>query len=313
LLLSALLIAVPAAAEEKAKDEAKAPAVQAAATEKKAPAPGVVARVGTETITEQQVDEIMNRMSTVGRPPDAKRRLVDQMVDVLVFSQEARKAGLMNDPDVQRRVKEATNIVLFRTYVEHLIANVKVSDEAAQKVYDQNKNNYVAPAQLKLQHILVKDKKKAEEISAKLKKDASFEELAKQESKDPMSAQKGGDLGWMSVGSLDPNFEKAASALKKGEISAPVQSRFGYHIIKLNDKKDKHPMAFEDVKNTIKDSLKTSELEKMRKDVLSKADIEIFLKDEPKVEPTAQPGAAKKAPEIKKAAPKAKKAAPKAD
>jgi peptidyl-prolyl cis-trans isomerase C len=242
--------------------------------------------VGPETITEEQVQEILDQSPAVGRPPDAKRRVLDRLIETNIFALEAKKAGLLDDPEFKRRLNITTTYVLARSFFDLVVEPKAIpSDEAALKDYEANKEAYVSPAQIQCQHILVEDKKTAEELLARLKKGESFEELAKKESKDPTSAAKGGDLGWQSAGSLDPAFAAAASALKKNELSKPVQSRYGWHIIKLTDRKDKRQMSFEEVKAIVKESMRRREAERLRKEYLDKADVEIFLPEEPQAKP----------------------------
>ncbi len=264
LFLCALLIAAPAAAQQAAKE--------------KPPQPGVLARVGSETITEQEVQEVLDQMSPTGRTPEAKRRIVENIVELYVFANEAKNVGLLDDPEVQKRLKEMTTVVLARSFFDRYVAGkAEVPDEAVRKEYEKNKKNFEAPAQVHAMHILVKDKGKAEELLARLKKGESFEELAKKESQDPMSARRGGDLGWQSCASLDSKFAKAAAALKKGELSPIVQTGFGYHIIKLIDRKDKRLLTFEEVKEQLRASLERQEIDRLKESYLKKADVEVFM------------------------------------
>ena len=295
LLLCALLAASPALAKDaKAAGSAKK---QAAAKDKPA---GIAARVGSEVITEAQLEEVLSRLPAKNRPPDAKRRILQDLVEIYAFAQEARRTGVANDPEVQKAIKDSTTLILAKSfYSKEIVEKATVSDEMARKEYDKRKEGYVAPEQLKVQHILVKDKDTAEKVLARLKKGESFDELAKTESKDQMSASKGGDIGWQSVTSLDPNFVKAALALKKGELSAPVQTRFGYHIIKMGDLKAKRQLSFDEVKNPLKESLKRQEVDRLRKEYVGKIKVQIFLPEDKPAAAPAQPDEAAGEPEMK--------------
>ena len=134
------------------------------------------------------------------------------------------------------------------------LASVKVSEKDVKKYYDEEYK-----PEIKARHILVEDEEKAKEIKAKLEAGENFEELAKENSTDTGSAAKGGDLGWFGPGAMVPEFEETAYALKKNEISEPVQSQFGYHIIQLLDKKKKDKFA--DVKDEMEDQLKLTKLD----------------------------------------------------
>jgi peptidyl-prolyl cis-trans isomerase C len=300
LLAVALLVAAPALAKDEAKTKAKQP-----------PDPNVLARVGGEKITEEQVQEILDRMSPVGRPPDAKKRILDNIIELQVFALEAKKAGLADDPEVKKRLKEVTTVVMARSFFDKCVAGkAEVTDEAAKVQYEANKAAYMSPAQVHFSQIMAKDKKTAEQLLARLKKGASFEELAKKESKDPMTAPRGGEMGWQTLGSFDPALDAAAAKLKAGELSGPIETRRGFHILKLVERRDKQQLTFDQIKNIIKESMKRGEVDKLRKQYLDKADVEVFYAEEPPAEEPAvekalTPEAAKPAPkDMPPAAPK---------
>ncbi|MFE7150958.1 peptidylprolyl isomerase, partial [Heyndrickxia sporothermodurans] len=115
---------------------------------------------------------------------------------------------------------------------------------------------------IKASHILVADEKTAKEVEAKLKKGEKFEDLAKKYSTDG-TAQKGGDLGWFNTGKMDPTFEAAAYKLKVNEVSEPVKTQFGYHIIKKTGEKDKAPLD-DKMKKEIKEKIKASKVDQTK-------------------------------------------------
>ncbi|WP_051585945.1 peptidylprolyl isomerase [Caldanaerobius polysaccharolyticus] len=137
---------------------------------------------------------------------------------------------------------------------QKVTADVTVTEQEEKKYYDEHKLEF-KPDTVTASHILVSDKKTADEIEQKLKKGADFAQLAKQYSIDTQTKDKGGDLGTFTYGTMDPTFEKAAFALKPGEISQPVETQFGYHIIKVTDKKIQPQKTFDQVKGEIKDKL----------------------------------------------------------
>lgn len=133
------------------------------------------------------------------------------------------------------------------------LASVKVTEKEVKEYYDQQK------PEIHARHILVEDEATAKEIKEKLNKGEDFAKLAKESSKDTGSAENGGDLGWFGQGAMLPEFENAAYALKKDEISEPVKSQYGYHVIQLLDKKEKK--SFEESKAEIEKELKLSKLD----------------------------------------------------
>ena len=147
-----------------------------------------------------------------------------------------------------------------------------------QSITEKDIKDHYKP-EIKASDILVNDEKTANEIKKKLDEGASFEELAKQESQDPVSRDKGGDLGYFGPGKMAPEFEDAAYKLNVGEISAPVKTSQGYHIIKLTDKKPLKP--YDEVKDSIRKDLEEQRLtdnttgQKILLDELQKADIKV--------------------------------------
>ncbi|MCG7409787.1 peptidylprolyl isomerase [Paenibacillus sp. ACRRX] len=135
-----------------------------------------------------------------------------------------------------------------------LSVKVSVTDDEVKQMFEQNKASMDTPEQVRASHILVKTKEEADAIVKQLKEGADFAALAKEKSSDG-SKDKGGDLGFFGAGAMVPEFEKAAFALKTGEVSEPVKSQFGYHVIKTTDRKAAHTATFEEKKGDIKDAL----------------------------------------------------------
>ncbi|XJZ28106.1 peptidylprolyl isomerase [Bacillota bacterium Lsc_1132] len=132
------------------------------------------------------------------------------------------------------------------------LKEVKVTDKELKDYYDKYQPD------IKARHILVADEATANEVKQKLAAGEKFEDLAKKYSKDTGTAQKGGDLGWFGTGKMDPAFEKAAFALKMNEISVPVKTQYGYHIIQKTGEKKKK--SFDEMKKEIEYNVKSSKL-----------------------------------------------------
>jgi foldase protein PrsA len=130
--------------------------------------------------------------------------------------------------------------------------SIKVTDKEVKEYYDNYK------PEIKARHILVADEKTASEVKSKLETGEKFEDVSNTYSTDEAAKAAGGDLGWFGPGAMDPTFEEAAYALKKDEISAPVKTSFGYHVIQLTDKKEKK--SFEEMKEQMEKELKSSKL-----------------------------------------------------
>ncbi|EEL89007.1 Foldase protein prsA 2 [Bacillus cereus AH1272] len=165
-----------------------------------------------------------------------------------------------------------------KDFQDQIRFKLALNEAIKQSVTEKDIKDHYKP-EIKASHILVSDENEAKEIKKKLDTGASFEELAKQESQDSLSKDNGGDLGYFRAGKMTPEFEKAAYKLKPGQISNPVKSPNGYHIIKLTDKKDLEP--YDEVKGSIRKDLEEERIadpsfgQKLLQDELKKADIKI--------------------------------------
>ncbi|MFS0877819.1 peptidylprolyl isomerase [Solibacillus isronensis] len=168
-----------------------------------------------------------------------------------------------------------TNI-RFTLLQEKALKDVEVTDEEIEKYYNQ------ASQELKARHILVEDEETAKEIKAKLDAGEDFAKLAKEFSTDPGSGEQGGDLGWFTVGTMVPEFNDAAYALEVDEISEPVQSEHGFHIIQVTEKRDvKDYGKLEDKKEEIRESIAATKADWNTKmaELINDADVEVKDKD----------------------------------
>jgi peptidyl-prolyl cis-trans isomerase C len=213
----------------------------------------VVARVnGTEirqsdlTIAEEEVgSQQVAQMS-----PEQKRDyLVAFVSDMLLVAKAAEASKLADTPDFKRKVAFARNKLLMEQYLQGE-AKKAVTDAAMRKVYDEAVGQMNKEPEVRARHILVETEDEAKAVLAELKKGADFAELAKTKSKDPGSAD-GGDLGYFTKDQMVPEFSEVAFKLEKGTLSDPVKSQFGWHIIKVEDKRERQPPEFDKVKDQL--------------------------------------------------------------
>ncbi|NQU73436.1 MAG: peptidylprolyl isomerase, partial [Candidatus Omnitrophica bacterium] len=162
---------------------------------------------------------------------------------------------LEEDKEVKEILEEAhKKIVISKLIQNEIEEKATVSDKEVRNYYDTHGDEFATQERMKVSHILVNSEKEAKTILTELANGASFEELAKEKSEDT-SSDKGGDIGYFTKGQVVPEFEKAASKLEIGQISEIVKSEFGYHIIKLTDKKPAQTQDFTGVSNKIKSKL----------------------------------------------------------
>ena len=222
-----------------------------------------------------------------GQDPDEYLR--DSLINAELMAQEAVKMGLDKPIGVQTAIEMSRKELLGRALVEDFVSKHPVSEERSKAEYDRIKAK-AGDMEYHARHILVPEEKLAKEIVAKLggKKPAKFETLAKKYSKDS-SADNGGDLGWMAPSNLVPEFAQAMTKLNKGEYTKdPVKSKFGWHVIQLEDTRPIEFPAYDKVRARIDNQIIQNDIRQYVSELRAKAVVEI---------PTATPVAATAAPE----------------
>jgi foldase protein PrsA len=201
----------------------------------------------TKNVIEQEVEK--EKVSVSEKDIDAElKELIASYGGEETFNQQLATSGLTME-DVEEDVK--TNLQIEKL----LESRIKITDEEMKTYFDENKDTFAKTKQVKASHILVADEATAKEVKEKLAAGEDFAELAKEYSTDPGSAESGGDLGFFGEGSMVAEFEEAAFSMEVDEISEPVKTEHGYHIIKVTDKQDAAEANFDDSKEEIKDIL----------------------------------------------------------
>jgi peptidyl-prolyl cis-trans isomerase C len=213
----------------------------------------VIARANGVDIHESDLaiaeDEIGSNMPQMA--PDQKREyLITYLADVVVLAQAAEQQNVANDPEVQHRLAFDRNKVLMEAMLQKA-GQAAQTDAALHKVYDEAVKQMANEQEVHARHILVPTEDEAKQIEAQLKGGADFAKLAKEKSKDPSGAENGGDLGWFTKDQMVPEFAEAAFKLDKGQISDPVHTQFGWHIIQVEDKRIKPTPSFDQVKGQL--------------------------------------------------------------
>ena len=220
----------------------------------------VIAKVDNAVITEDDFINAISRVPEWARSQftdkEGKMKFLDELIKRELIYQNAKKMRLNKDKDYVAKVEEFKKMTLLSLIINKEVEQkARVDDAEIKAFFDENKDKFTVGTQVRASHILVETEKEAKDILERIGKGESFAALAKSLSKDKGSAEKGGDLGYFGRGKMVPEFEKAALALKPGEISDPVRTRFGYHIIKLTDIKKGKPADFEQTKESIRKQL----------------------------------------------------------
>jgi peptidyl-prolyl cis-trans isomerase C len=220
----------------------------------------VIAKVNKDAVTEADFLRESSRIPEWARSQfetdEGKSKFLDELVKKELIYQHAKKMRLDKNEEYLQKVREFEKLTLVAlTLKKEVDDKVKVSEGEVRAFYDENKDKFTVGTQIKASHILVKTKEEAEKARERIMNGEKFETVAKEVSIDKGSAEKGGDLGYFGRGRMVPEFERAALSLKRGEISAPVKTRFGYHIIKQTDVKMGDPASFEQSKEAIRREL----------------------------------------------------------
>jgi peptidyl-prolyl cis-trans isomerase C len=215
-----------------------------------------LAKVGKATITQADYERELKSLPEFAQQlfegAEGKERFLDELIKKELLYQEAQQKGLDKDEEFTQKIEEFKKITLIGYLLEKEVEEqAELTDQEVKDYYEQHKEDFANITQMRASHILVKTEDEAKLVLERIKKGESFAKVAREKSIDPGSARNGGDLGYFSSGQMVPEFEAAAARMKKGEISPPVKTKFGYHIIQVTDKKVGKTIEFDKVKTLI--------------------------------------------------------------
>ena len=234
-----------------------------------------VATVNGKAIPAAQMEAAVKQAAAQGQPdsPQLREMIKKSLIGREVLVQEATKQGVAANKEVKDALEQARQDIIIRALLVDYVKKNPVSDAEIKAAYDQFKASK-GDKEYHARHILVKTEKEATDIIAKLKGGAKFEDLAKA-SQDPGSAANGGDLDWAAPGNYVKPFADAMVALKDGQITEkPVQSQFGYHVIKLEGTRAAKVPALEEIKGQIAESLTQRKVAAYRDQLVAKAKVQ---------------------------------------
>jgi peptidyl-prolyl cis-trans isomerase C len=213
----------------------------------------VVARVAGTEIRQSDIalaEEDLGQQGAQMTPEQRREYLISYLSDIIIVAKAAEGKKVADNTDFQRRLTFARNKLLMESMLQSE-GKAAVTDKAMKEVYDEAVKQMGDEQEVRARHILVQTEDEAKAIAADLKKGGNFETIAKEKSKDPGAAAQGGDLGYFTKDQMVPEFAEAAFKLDKGQLSDPVKSQFGWHIIKVEDKRSKPAPAFDAVKEQV--------------------------------------------------------------
>jgi peptidyl-prolyl cis-trans isomerase C len=233
------------------------------------------ALVNGVSIPQARVDMRVKAAMQQGQPdsPDLRKAVRDDLINLEVITQAATKNGLDKQPEVALQLELARQSVLAGAFVQDYAKNHAIGDDVLKQEYEALKKR-VGNKEYKLSHILVDTEDEAKKVAAELKKGAKFAKVAKANTKDPGSKESGGDLGWAVPSNFVQPFGEAVLKLSKGQVSAPVQTQYGWHIIKLEDTRELKVPPYEEVKPNLEKRLQQQAIQKNIEELRGKAKVE---------------------------------------
>lgn len=236
----------------------------------------VVAEVGIYKLYEGELEELMKSDPQVSEilkvkpelKPQIQKSLIERWINITMFYLAAKDENLKEKEEVKKKLFEAEKMILAEEYLQKTLSQISFTEEEMKAFYEKNKDRYKDPEAIQLKHILIyvpestdkttqeKALNKAKQIRAQLLKGAKFEELARMHSDDTASREKGGDLGILKKGETIPEFEEKVFKLKVGEISEPIRSPYGYHLVKVVKRIPASELSYDKVREKIKEDIK---------------------------------------------------------
>lgn len=239
----------------------------------------ILASFREQTITLGEFNQIWEEVPEDYKLQLDKSLVLDQMISEKLLIQEAKYMGLEEDNDVLEQIKKITEQILVQALIEReILDKIKVNDEEVLEYYEQNKESFTEKEQVHLYNILLETEEEAQDVLEQLKAGGDFSEIAIEKSAGP-SATQGGDLGYLTRGSIIPEIEEVVFALELEELSEVIKTDFGFHILKITEKKPETVKALEEVKEDIIQTLlpdkQKEAFENFLEELKSKSEIEI--------------------------------------
>lgn len=247
------------------------------------PAAAVLAEMNGYKLTDHDFEVLLQMLPSVNKQtmtPEQRQQIIKNWMQVVVFSKEAQAKGLDQDPIVAEQMEIFKKRLLFERYQKELLRQVKVSEEETQKYFEERKDQFQTPGQVRVSRIVVATKEKADEVRRSAAQGAPFEQLAKEQSTDEASKQQGGDIGWLKPGYKEPELLRAVEALEPNQISEPFSTPAGWQIVKVTEKRPAVQKQYADVRKLISQQLLMTKqreiLEATAKELSAKYEVKIL-------------------------------------
>ncbi len=234
-----------------------------------------VALVNDEPITMAQVRDFVNSMPQLAELPfeTVYPNVLDMMINSRVVMLGAAQAGVPERPEIKRLLSQSEEQIVGQTYLDELLS-AQVSEAELQALYDKEVKEFRREEEIHARHILVKTEQEAKDLIIQLKAGADFAELASKKSLDENT--EGGDLGYFTKGMMIPEFGDVVFDMKKGQLSNPIKTPFGWHVVLVEDKRLANPPAFEDVRDEIRRAVMETKLQAVLSAERAKMNVQVL-------------------------------------
>jgi len=215
----------------------------------------ILAKVGSLTVMESEVNEMVASLAQRGQNydnPQGRAAILEQLIANKLLLLDAQKNLYEHNSEFKAQLEKVKNDMLVSFAVNKALSDVKpATDEEVKKYYDDNADKFTKGESVNASHILVESEDVAKDLLAKINAgDVSFEDAARDNSTCP-SKENGGNLGEFTKGQMVPEFDEAVFKMNVGEITGPVKTQFGYHLIKLNSKNEAGAYPFDEIKDQL--------------------------------------------------------------
>lgn len=220
----------------------------------------ILAQIDDRTITESEIDAALKQLpqeqAMYFNTPEGRAQLLEQLVNFEVFLKYANENNIEEEEEFKTQLKRVKEEILVQYMYSKVMKEAKVEEKELEDYYNANKANFTEGESVRAKHILVATEEEASKVKKEIEEGLSFEDAAKKYSTCPSNAA-GGDLGFFHAGQMVPEFEEAAFAAEIGEVTDPVKTQFGFHLVKVEEKRPAVEKSFEEVKEIIRKNLLT--------------------------------------------------------
>lgn len=237
--------------------------------------PAVIAEINGEPINELELNQLVSQQTggETDLPAVQRRQFLQEIINLVLLAQAGEEAGLELSPELQAQISNNRRRALAQSFVRENTAGDPIDETALRERYEEQYGGE-APQEYRARHILVGEREQAAGLIERINEGEDFEELAEQHSQDG-SSQNGGDLGWFSPGDMVEPFSEAVTSLSEGELTdEPVQTGFGWHVIRLEGTREGEAPAFEDVADELRMTLINRRIQARIDELRESADID---------------------------------------